>query len=97
MLPRPMKAMVLMLLLPGKQSAADQGAGDDDPHDLVGAFENLVDAQIAHQFLDAVVMQIAVAAKQLQRIVGDLETAVGDEALGHGRPFRGVGRLAVEF
>src|SRR5581483_4720503 len=40
--------------------ALDHFAGHDQPHDLVGAFENLVDAQIAHDFFDAVFAQIAV-------------------------------------
>ena len=42
-------------------------------------------------------MQVAVAAQQLQGVVGHVEARVGDEAFGHGRPFRGVVRLGVQF
>src|SRR5689334_20033202 len=45
-LPKPMKAMVLIVSLPKVCSAADQRARDDDAHDLVGAFEDLMDAQV---------------------------------------------------
>jgi hypothetical protein len=55
-----------------------------------------VHAQIAHDLLNAEFGQIAVAAVQLQRLVGDVETAVGDEALGHGDERRGIGVVAVE-
>src|SRR3954452_21799913 len=97
-LPRPRKAIVVIVSLPELlASAADQGARDDEAHDFVGAFEDLVHPEIAHQLLDAVIMQIAVAAEQLQSIVGDVEAGVGDEALGHCRPFAGVRRLAVEL
>ena len=41
-------------------------------------------AEIAHDLLDAVVGEIAVAAEQLQRVVRHLEGGVGDEPLGHG-------------
>src|SRR5690606_4349554 len=60
---------------------------DDDAHDLVGTLQDLVDAKVAHQLLDAVVVQIAVAAEELQGVVGNGEARIGDEALGHGRPF----------
>ena len=33
---------------------------------------------------------------QLQRLIGDVEAGVGDEALGHGAKLRGVGILGVE-
>src|SRR5580704_5522017 len=69
-----------------------QVAGDDDAHDLVGAFEDLVDAQVAQIALDREILEVAVAAMQLQRLVGDMETGIGREALGH----RAVqGRLGV--
>ena len=74
-----------------------QGAGGDDPHDLVGAFEDLVHAQVADQLLDAEVGEVAVAAEELQRAVGDLEGGVGDEALGHRAGHRGVGGTGVEL
>src|SRR5665213_70394 len=45
-----------------KRSIPQHRAGDDDAHDLVGAFEDLVHAHIAQDALDRVVAQIAVAA-----------------------------------
>src|SRR4051812_35530882 len=60
-----------------------QVAGDDDAHDLVGAFEDLVHPQIAQIALDREILEIAVAAMQLQRLVGDMKTGIGGEALGH--------------
>ena len=59
-------------------------------------FEDLVHAQIAHDLLDAVLAEIAVAAVELQRLVGDLEADIGGEALGHRAQHGGVGILAIE-
>ena len=73
-----------------------ESAGDNHAHDLVGAFENLMHAQIAHDLLEAVIGEIAVAAVHLQRLVGDIEAGVGDEALGHGAEPRRVRRFGVE-
>src|SRR5690606_25636007 len=78
-------------------SPPDQMPRDDDAHDLVGTLQDLVDAKVAHQLLDAVVVQVAVAAEELQGVVGDGEARIGDEALGHGRPFRRVVRAGVEL
>ena len=50
-------------------------------------------AQIA---LRRVVLQVAVASKDLQGIVANLEARVGSEALGHGTVYRGVGVLLVQ-
>src|SRR6185437_2702714 len=52
--------------------STQQLARDDDAHDLVGAFQDLVHAQIAHQLLDAEVLEVAVAAVDLQRLVAHL-------------------------
>ena len=64
-------------------SLAEEVAGDDDAHDLVGAFEDLVHAQIAQIALDREILEIAVAAMQLQRLVDDMKPGIGGEALGH--------------
>src|SRR2546423_2982183 len=70
MLPRPMKAIAVIAgtpsILLGKQAA-----GDDDAHDLVSALQDPVHAQIAQITLDAVFLDVAVAAVQLQRLVAD--------------------------
>src|SRR5258708_18641296 len=44
-----------------------QPARNDDPHDLVGAFEDLVHPEVAQIALDGKVLQVAVTAMQLQR------------------------------
>mmetsp|Transcript_21033 Transcript_21033/g.81292 ORF Transcript_21033/g.81292 Transcript_21033/m.81292 type:complete len:205 (-) Transcript_21033:4250-4864(-) len=58
-------------------------AGDDDAHDFVGAFENLVHAGVACQPFQRKLIQVAIATVQLQGFVADGETNVGGEALGH--------------
>ena len=40
-----------------------QPVGDDDAHDLVGAFEDLVHPDVAHIALDREILQIAIVAK----------------------------------
>src|SRR5439155_17651628 len=53
--------------------AAEHLARDDDAHDLVGAFQDLVHPQVPYQLLEAIVVEVAVAAVHLQRVVDDLE------------------------
>ena len=43
----------------------------DHSHDFVGSLKDAVDAQIAQDTFDRIVLQIAVAAVQLQRTIGD--------------------------
>src|SRR5262245_23313060 len=56
--------------------APQQLARDDDAHDLVGALQDLVHPEIAHQLLHAVILEIPVAAVDLQCLVADLEAEV---------------------
>src|SRR5215472_2163430 len=65
------------------RSRTEQAAGDDHPHDLVGAFKDLVDAHVAQIALDREILQIAVAPKELQRLVADVKPGIGRKALGH--------------
>ncbi len=74
---------------------AEQVARHDHPHDLVGALKDLVHAQVTHDFLDAVILQIAVAAEQLQRAIRDAGSCFGHETLGHRAAHGGVRLLAV--
>src|SRR5690606_5950835 len=62
----------------------EQAAGDDHSHDLVGAFQYLVYTCIAHPAFQWVIIQIAVSAMDLQRLVADIEAMVGGKAFGHG-------------
>src|SRR3546814_8234827 len=48
--------------------AAQQAAGNDHAHDLVGTFEYLVHAGIAQIALDRIILQVTVATMQLQKI-----------------------------
>ena len=41
----------------------------NEPHDFVGALEDLVHAHISQVSVERIVLQVAVATKQLQRIV----------------------------
>src|SRR5438067_6502508 len=75
----------------GRRSLAKQVAGDNDAHDLVGAFEDLVHAQIAQIALDREVLEVAVAAVELQRLVRDMKPGIGREALGHRALHRRLG------
>src|SRR6185437_16213722 len=63
-------------------SALEQLAGHDQALDLVGALVDLGDLGVAHHPLDRVVLDVPVAAEQLDRIGGDVHGHVGREALG---------------
>src|SRR3546814_18643109 len=56
-------------------SLAQQIPSDDHPHHLVGAFEDRMDAQVAQATLDRIILQIAVAAEQLERVVEEIGRA----------------------
>mmetsp|Transcript_14885 Transcript_14885/g.38194 ORF Transcript_14885/g.38194 Transcript_14885/m.38194 type:complete len:415 (+) Transcript_14885:66-1310(+) len=71
-------------------------ARDDEPHDLVGALQDGVHAQVAQVALHVVLRQVAVAAQHLQRAVRDARAGVGGEALGHRGVQRGGGRARVQ-
>src|SRR6185312_8562319 len=83
-------------LTSGFGSGAEQAARDDEAHDLVGAFEDPVDAQIAEVALDRIVLDVAVAAMELQRLVADPEAGIGREALGHRAAHRRVRLPGIE-
>src|SRR5574340_652196 len=58
-------------------ACGEDTARDHDPHDLVGAFENLMHTDIAEEPLDREIAQVAVAAVELQRLVAHVESGVG--------------------
>src|SRR5439155_26704561 len=75
-------------------SIPQQITADDQPHHLVGAFQDLVDAHVAQDPLDRMIAQVAVAAVKLQAAVDDIEAGVGGVSFGHGGEPRAV-RLAL--
>ena len=56
-----------------------------------------MNAQIAHDFFDAIIREIAVATVQLQALVGDARSGFGAKLFGHGTKDRCVAHLGVEF
>src|SRR5690606_17712101 len=57
---------------------------------------DLVNAQVAYNLFDAVVCEVTVTAMELQRLICDLEAAIGGNALRH-RAKRGrIGKLRIE-
>src|SRR3546814_15850873 len=71
--------------------SSDLVPSHDHPHHLVRPFEDRMDAQVAPETLDRIILQIAVAAEQLQRVVDDLAAVIGREPLRHRREARLVG------
>src|SRR5664279_3316123 len=64
-------------------SAAEQLTGDDEPLDLVGAFEYLGDLGFAHVALGGEVTRVAGATEHLDGIGGDSHGRVRADELGH--------------
>ena len=56
----------------------------DDAHDFVGAFKDLMDPQVAHDLFNPVISQIAIAAVQLQALVGCSAANFGAKFFRHG-------------
>src|SRR5207302_1549796 len=60
-------------------------ARDDEPLDLGGPFVDLEQLGVAHQLLDRILLDVAVAAEDLDRVGRDLHRGVRGEALREGR------------
>src|SRR5579859_5864997 len=71
-------------------------ARDDDAHDFIGAFEYLMNAQIAYDFLDAIVGEITVPAEELKGLVGNVESGIGDIAFCHSAEYGRIGFFGIE-
>ena len=56
-----------------------------------------MDAQIAPEPLNRVILQIAISAVQLQRLVNDGRAIVGRQPFGHGRKSRFIRRVFGDF
>src|ERR1700761_8400445 len=97
MLPKPRKAIeVIAAFLSGRAEPCGLGPADDDPHDLVGALEDSMHPQVAHDLFQTILAQVAVATVQLQGLVGDIEARVGDVPLGHRAQLDLVGVVGVQ-
>src|SRR3990172_4388710 len=84
--PRPPRASNRTSSVAISSLSAQQAPGDDEAHDLVRALENLVHAHVAYEALDREVLQVTIAAVELERGIAHREAHVGGEALGHGNP-----------
>ena len=64
------------------QSAVHQQlSADDDAHNFIGSFENLMHSSVAYVALHRILLDIAITAQQLQGIIADCEAHIGGEAL----------------
>src|SRR4249919_2387426 len=59
--------------------------GDHEPLDLRGALVDLVELRVPHQLLDRVLLDVAVAAEDLDGVGGHLHRRVGREPFRHRR------------
>src|SRR4051812_1765839 len=73
---------------------ARDASGDDEALDLGRAFEDRVDLRVAVPALDRVLAHVAVAAEDLDGLVGDLHRGLTRLELAHGT-FAVLERLAV--
>src|SRR5690554_1023970 len=71
-------------------------ARNDDAHDFIRSFQNLVYPGITHQTLQWVILQVTIAAMQLLGIQAYLETEVSRHAFGHGAIYAGLRVLGIE-
>ena len=74
-----------------------QMARDNHPHDFIGAFQNLVNPQVAHQFFDAVIRKIAITTMQLQTLINNLGASLGHKLLRHGAMLAGIERPLIKL
>src|SRR5881628_3325419 len=75
------------------RALAGDGARDDKPLDLRRALPDLVDLGVPKPLLDWVLLDVPVAAENLDGVGRDLHRHVGGEALGH-RTLRALERVA---
>src|SRR3990172_11445055 len=95
--PRPPRASNRTSSVAISSLSAQQAPGDDEAHDLVRALENLVHAHVAYEALDREVLQVAIAAVELERGIAHREAHVGGEALGHGAGERRIRSPLIEL
>src|ERR687895_746788 len=98
-LPRPLEPPVTRATRPERSISIgtrhEYLTGDDQALDLRGALVDLEQLGVAHELLDRVLLDVAVAAEHLDRVGRDLHGRVGGEALGEGRVERRAAAVAV--
>lgn len=67
----------------GESSLFKQVPGDYHPHYLVCAFQDLMDSQITHEFLDAVITEISVPTMHLQGVISHPGAELRCDFFGH--------------
>src|SRR4051812_8814119 len=92
--PAPRNSIPELCVTPGDDASGGRGSGlveparqqrlarDDEPLDLRRALVELHDLRVAHELLDLVLLDEAVAAEHLHGVRRDLHRSVGGEALG---------------
>ena len=63
---------------------------------LVCSFQNLIDPDVPKELFHRVILQVAVPAVHLQRIVDNLKAVVSGEELGHAAKLHSVLMSAVQ-
>ena len=76
---------------------AEQRSRDDEPLDLLGPLVELGDLRVAHHPLDRELVDVAVAAEDLDGVRGDPHRGVPGHEFTHRRPAAGVGRAGLDL
>src|SRR5829696_4596734 len=97
--PRPRLPPVTSAMWPERSSSIatrhEYLTSNHEPLDLRGALVDLEELGVAHELLDRVLLDVAVAAEDLDRVGGDLHCRIRAEALRERRVERGLAAVAV--
>src|SRR5215204_6042470 len=97
--PRPRLPPVTSAMWPERSSSIatrhEYLTSNHEPLDLRGALVDLEQLGVAHELLDRVLLDVAIAAEDLDRVRRNLHRRVCGEALGEGRVERGLAAIAV--
>ena len=85
-----------MALIYVMKSSVTNNPSHDPPHDLIGAFQDLVDSRIPHVLLYRVVFEVAVPSMQLQGTDANGKAGVSSKEFGHGTHHHGRGPVFLQ-